>query len=199
MAEPLPEFGDLPLVVAAEREQGAQRGEGAGAERAPETIELGERGAERGRVEFGIAGRLLQQRFLGFGDEPRLQFPVTADTLGALRIDATGERGDLFARRAARPIAGAQRLELGTVLGGFCREPALGFSCTEAEHGDQRDGGGENRAHHRDHWAIRELIERRVQCDRDAIAGNEPQQAEMIIGGGLAVLALGELVRDCGE
>ena len=55
MAEPLPEFGDLPLVVTAERQQRLQGGESAPAERTPEAVELGEGGANLALAELGVA------------------------------------------------------------------------------------------------------------------------------------------------
>ena len=51
------ELGDFPLVVAADGQEGGQSAERTAAERLSETIHFGERGAELGGVEFGVAGR----------------------------------------------------------------------------------------------------------------------------------------------
>ena len=92
----MPQFGDFPLVVAAERKQRLQGGESAAAERALESVELGEGSAYLDGVDLGIAGRFFYQCLFGLGDEPGLKFPVPADSLGGFGIQPARKRGDLL-------------------------------------------------------------------------------------------------------
>ena len=167
---------DFPIIVAAEGKERIQRGEGASAERALEARRA-RRSAARisAASNVGVAGRFLHHRFLGFGDEPRLELPIAADALGGFRTEALGKRGDPAAR-AGRPASGpraAPRAARG-VRRVRRRASAAPRRCRSWKMRDERDRREDRRAHHRQQRPVGELVEGGVDRDRDEIAGHEP-------------------------
>src|SRR6185437_1373951 len=95
--ESLLQFRDFPIIVAAEAEEGLERGEAASAERPAEAVELGNGRANLRRVELGVACLLLDHRLFGLTDQPRLQLPIAANAGGRLGAKAFRQYGDLAA------------------------------------------------------------------------------------------------------
>src|SRR4029079_15937805 len=97
------ELGQCPFVVAAERQQAAELGEGAGAERTAKRVAFDEGGAQLGGIIFGVAGRSLKQILFGLPAEIALQLPITAKARAKLGAKALGERRDFLAAGRIRP------------------------------------------------------------------------------------------------
>ena len=198
--EALLELGHFPFVVTAEGEEGVERGEGASPERLAQPRLLGKRGADLLFLERRIAFGLLDHHLFGLDDQPGLQLPIAADALCRLRRPRRSARAAIL--RPAGPsgqLTGPQRFQLALVLGAFRLQPLLRFGRAEVEDRHQRNRREHGRAHHRQQRSVGELVEKRVQRDRDQIARRKPPQVKVEIARGFARLALGELVRDRGE